>query len=38
MTDAALARGVNTWDGHITHAGVAHALNLPCEKLSEVLG
>jgi len=24
--DAALARGVNTWDGHVTHRGVAHAL------------
>jgi len=21
-----LARGVNTWDGHLTHQGVAHAL------------
>lgn len=24
--DASLARGVNTWDGHVTHRGVAHAL------------
>jgi len=24
--DTALARGVNTWDGHVTHRGVAHAL------------
>jgi len=26
--NASLARGVNTWDGHVTHRGVAHALNL----------
>ncbi len=24
--DRMLARGVNTWDGHLTHQGVAHAL------------
>jgi len=36
--DGALARGVNTWDGHIAHSGVAHALNQPCVPLSDMLG
>jgi len=30
--------GVNTWDGHITHAGVAHALNQPCVNLADIPG
>lgn len=34
---AALARGVNTWDGHITHPGVAHALNQACTPLASIL-
>ncbi|MDQ6965961.1 MAG: alanine dehydrogenase, partial [Mariprofundaceae bacterium] len=32
----ALARGVNTWDGHITHPGVAHAMNQTCTALSDL--
>ncbi len=36
--EGALARGVNTWDGHITHGGVAHALNQRCLQLSDILG
>ncbi|MDQ6960798.1 MAG: alanine dehydrogenase [Mariprofundaceae bacterium] len=32
--DAALARGVNTWDGHVTHRGVAHALGRDFTPLS----
>jgi len=31
--DFALASGVNTWDGHLTHHGVAHALKSACEPL-----
>jgi len=31
--DAALARGVNTWDGHVTHRGVAHALGKDYQQL-----
>lgn len=31
----ALARGVNTWDGHLTHAGVAHAMNQACTPLDK---
>jgi alanine dehydrogenase len=37
MDDAALTLGVNTWDGHITHVGVAHALNLVCTPLADIL-
>ncbi len=37
MQDAALARGVNTWNGLITHAGVAHALKQPCTRLDEAI-
>jgi len=33
--DAALARGVNTWDGHITHRGVAHALGREYPSLAD---
>jgi len=33
----ALARGVNTWDGHLTHAGVAHALDRARTPLKEAL-
>lgn len=32
--NAALARGVNTWDGHTTHRGVAHALGRDYTPLS----
>jgi len=32
----ALARGVNTWDGHITHPGVAHALDQSCTALGDL--
>lgn len=28
-SDAALCRGLNTWDGHVTHPGVAAAVNSP---------
>jgi len=34
--DAALACGVNTWDGHVTHRGVAHAMNRMCESLTSL--
>ena len=34
----ALRRGVNTWEGHITHAGVAHALNQPYVNLADMPG
>lgn len=34
----ALAKGLNTYDGKITYAGVAEAFDLPCTPLSEVLG
>jgi len=36
-THAALRRGVNTWDGRIVHAGVAHALNQACTTLTEMM-
>jgi len=32
----ALARGVNTWDGHITHPGVARALEQNCTALGDL--
>jgi len=32
----ALARGVNTWDGHITHPGVAHALDQACMPIGDL--
>ena len=32
--DRMLARGVNTWDGDLTHQGVAHALKKPCKPLN----
>jgi len=31
--NSALARGVNTWDGQITHAAVAAAVGMPCESI-----
>jgi len=35
--DAALALGLNTWQGHITFAGVAEAFELPLTPLAEAL-
>ena len=35
--DKALAKGLNTWDGKITHEGVASAFNLPWTPVEEVL-
>ena len=34
--DTALARGVNTWDGHVAHRGVAHALGKEYTPLSNL--
>ncbi len=31
--EPALMRGVNTWDGRVTHRGVARALKMPCEPV-----
>lgn len=35
--DSALARGVNTHDGHVTHPEVARALGMECQPLSSLL-
>jgi len=35
--DAALARGVNTWEGHVTHRGVAHALGRDYAPLAALI-
>ena len=35
--DPALARGVNTYDGHVTHEAVADAHDLDYAPLSELL-
>jgi len=35
--DDALARGVNTWDGHLVHAGVAHALGRKAAALDDFI-
>jgi alanine dehydrogenase len=35
--DKALAKGLNTWNGKITHEGVAAAFNLPWTTVEEVL-
>lgn len=32
LDDAALARGINTWNGNIRHPGVAHALGVSASK------
>jgi alanine dehydrogenase len=32
----ALAKGVNTWGGKVTHEGVATAFNLPVTSLEEI--
>jgi len=32
--DAALARGVNTWDGHVAHRGVARASGRECKSFA----
>jgi alanine dehydrogenase len=37
LADAALARGVNTWDGHVTCRPVAEAFGAPCAPLEELL-
>jgi len=34
--DASFARGVNTWDGHVTHKGIAHAVNRVCESFESL--
>jgi alanine dehydrogenase len=34
----ALAKGLNVIDGHVTHEGVATALNLPFKPVAEVIG
>ena len=36
-TDASLARGVNVYEGHITHAGLAGSLGLPYTPLDKLL-
>jgi len=36
--NGALALGVNSWGGDITHAGVAHALNQPYTPLEKAIG
>lgn len=36
-TDACLAKGLNTWDGHVTYAPVARAHDLPALDLVEAL-
>jgi len=33
-SDAALRRGVNTWEGEVVHAGVAHGLEMPLGELT----
>jgi alanine dehydrogenase len=35
--NAALARGLNVYDGRVTHAGVATAFNLPLTDIEEVI-
>jgi len=35
--DAALARGVNTWDGHLVHAGVGRALGKNVASLKDFI-
>jgi alanine dehydrogenase len=37
QADPALARGVNTYDGAITYAGVAEAFDMACTPLGELL-
>ncbi len=37
-SDKALAKGLNTFDGKVTHAGVAKAFNLPLTSIEEVTG
>ncbi len=37
LCNTTLARGVNTWDGHLVHRGVAHALALPFTPLEAML-
>jgi alanine dehydrogenase len=35
--DHALAKGLNTYDGKVTHEGVANAFNLPWTPAEEVI-
>jgi len=37
MHEAPLARGVNTWSGHVTHRGVARSLGLDYSPLAGLL-
>ena len=37
-TDAALALGVNVWEGQVTNAGVAQAHGIPAARLADVVG
>jgi alanine dehydrogenase len=36
QTDKAIARGINTWKGHVTHKAVAQAVGLPYAPFSEL--
>jgi len=38
LSDAALAKGVNTCRGHVTNKAVANAVDLPYAPLEKVLG
>ena len=38
MRDSALAKGLNTYGGKITHEGVANAFNMPWAPVEEVIG
>jgi len=37
LADSALAKGVNTYAGHVTHASVAEAHNMPFTQLAKLL-
>ncbi|MFZ0159091.1 MAG: alanine dehydrogenase [Kineosporiaceae bacterium] len=37
VAEPALARGLNTYDGHVTYGGVADAFGLPCTDVNSVL-
>ena len=38
LSDEALAEGVNVYDGHVTHEGVAQAFGLEYTPISQLLG
>jgi alanine dehydrogenase len=38
LRDKALAKGLNTFDGKVTHEGVANAFNLLLASIEEVTG